>query len=53
MIQLVKIVRTEGIFVEIKRGETTINLYPLSTKDAAEAALDREMDVWAKKHGRR
>ena len=49
--RLAKIARTEGICVEITRGETTIKLYPLGAQDAEVAELDRELEEFDKIHG--
>ncbi|HEY0960660.1 MAG TPA: hypothetical protein VGE05_15510 [Novosphingobium sp.] len=49
--RLAKIARTEGICVEIKRGDTTIKLYPMSAVNAETAELDRELEDFKKLHG--
>lgn len=49
--RLAKIARTEGICVEINRGNTTIKLYPMDAKSAEEAELDRELAQFDKRHG--
>jgi hypothetical protein len=51
LIRLAKIARMESICVEISRGDTTIKLYPLSTKDAETAELDRELEEFDRHHG--
>jgi hypothetical protein len=49
--RLAKIARTEGICVEISRGDMTIKFYPLSDNDAEIAELDRELREFDKLHG--
>ena len=49
--RLAKIARTEGICVEIIRGDTTIKLYPVDARNAEEEELDRELDDFDRRHG--